>query len=80
MGLKDNFWDMTLWLLRIAALKISITQLKLLADIDILQTIEKEVKEGICHSGLRYAKANNKCLQNYNGDKYLLYLTYWDKK
>lgn len=72
MGLKDNFWDMTL--------KMSIIQLKLLTDIDILQTIEKEVKEGIFYSGFRYAKANNKCIQNYNGDKELLYLTYWDKK
>ena len=55
---------------------MSIIQLKLLTDIDILQTIEKEVKEGIFHSGFRYAKANNKCIQNYNGDKELLYLTY----
>ena len=55
---------------------MSIIQLKLLTDIDILQTIEKEVKEGIFHSGFRHAKANNKCIQNYNGDKELLYLTY----
>ena len=33
---------------------------------------------GICHAIHRYAKANNKYLKDYDKNKELWYLSYWD--
>ena len=40
--------------------------------------IEKEITGGICHAMLRYAKANNKYMKEYDKNKELSNLKYWD--
>ena len=40
--------------------------------------VEKVVKEGRCHSNYRYAKTNNKYMKDYDINKELWYLQYWD--
>ena len=34
----------------------------------MLLIVEKGIRGGICHAIHRYAKANNKCMKNYNKD------------
>ena len=48
-----------------AALKKTKVKLDLLTDINMLLTVEKGIRGGICHSIYRYAKANNKYINNY---------------
>ena len=52
--------------------------LDLLTDIDMLLMVEKAIKGGICHTIYRYAKANNKCMKDYDKNKELPYFQYWD--
>ena len=40
--------------------------------------VEKGIRRGICHSIYRYAKANNKYMKDYDKNKELSYLQYWD--
>ena len=40
--------------------------------------VEKGIGGGICHAVHRYAKANNKYMENYNRNKESLYLQYLD--
>ena len=40
--------------------------------------VEKGFREGICHSISRYAKANNKYMEDYDKNKEPSYLQYWD--
>ena len=49
-----------------AALKKTDVKLDLLTDIDMLLMVEKGMREGICHSIYRYAKANNKHRKDYD--------------
>ena len=44
----------------------------------MLLMIEKGIRRVICHSIYRYAKANNKYMQDYQKNKESLYLQYWD--
>ena len=37
-----------------------------LTDIDILLIVEKGIRGGICHAVHQYAKANNKCMKDYD--------------
>ena len=43
-----------------SALKNTEVGSELLADVDTLLMVEKEIRGGICHAIHRYAKANNK--------------------
>ena len=45
----------------------------------MLLMLEKGIRWGICHSIYRYAKANySKYMRDYDENKELLYLQYWD--
>ena len=39
---------------------------------------EKSTRGGICQSIYRYAKANNKYMKDYDKNKELSYIQYWD--
>ena len=53
-------------------------KLDLLTDIDMLLTVEKGIRGGICHSIHRYAKGNNKYMKDYDKNKESSDLKYWD--
>ena len=40
--------------------------------------LEKGIRGGICHSIYRYAKANNKYMEDYDKNNESLYLKCWD--
>ena len=61
-----------------AVLKKTKLKLILLADIDMLLSVEKGIRWGTCHAIYRYAKANNKYMKDYGKNKKLSYLKYWD--
>ena len=53
-------------------------RLESLTDIDMLLMFEKGIRGGICHAIHRYAKANNKYMNDYNKDEEELFLQYLD--
>ena len=53
-------------------------ELELLNDYDMLLMIEEGIRGGICHAVHRYAKANNKCMKNYDKSKESSYIQYLD--
>ena len=61
-----------------AALKNTKVRLDLLTDVDMLLTVEKDIRGGVCHSIYWYEKANNKYLKDCYKDKESSYLQYWD--
>ena len=44
----------------------------------MLLMVEKGIRGGICHAIQRYSKTNNKYMKNYDKNKELSYLIYWD--
>ena len=52
-----------------AALKKTEVKLELLTDIDMLLTVGKRIRGRICHANHRYAKPNNKYMNDYNKNK-----------
>ena len=60
-----------------AALKRTKVKLDLLTESDML-LVEKGIQGGICRSIYRYAKANNKYTKDYDKNKELSYIKYWD--
>ena len=60
-----------------ACLKKTRVKSELLSNSDMLMMVEKGIRGGIYHAIHRYAKANNKYMQNYNkniASSYLMYL------
>ena len=54
--------------------KITEVRLELLTDVDNLLMVGKGIRGEICHVIHRYAKENNKYMENYNKDNKLLYI------
>ena len=65
-------------LARQAALEKIQVKLHLLTDIDMLLIVEKSIRGGICNAVHRYAKANNKYMEDQDKNKESPYLQYWD--
>ena len=61
-----------------ACLKKTDVKLELLTDPDILRMVEKGIRGGIYRATHRYAKANNKCMKNYDENEKSLFLEYLD--
>ena len=61
-----------------AALKNAKVKLDFSTDIDMLLMEEKGIGGGICYSIYQYPKANDKYMKNYDKNKELSYLQYWD--
>ena len=61
-----------------ACLKKTEVELELLSDFDMLLMVEKGIRGGICHAILRYAKANNKYMKNYDKNEDSSFLEYLD--
>ena len=61
-----------------APLKRAKVELELFTDIDMLLTVEKGIRRGICHSNNRCTDANNKYMKDYDKNKESSYLKYWD--
>ena len=61
-----------------AALKKTIVKLDLLTAMNMLFMVEKDIRGGICHSIYRYAKANNKYMNDYDKNKESSCLQYLD--
>ena len=62
-----------------ACLKKTGIKLELLTNIDMLLTVEKGIRGGICHAIHRYAKANNNYMNNYDKNKESSYIRYLDE-
>ena len=63
-----------------AALKKTKVKLDLLTDTNMLLMVKKGIRGGICRSVYRYAKANNKYTKDYDKNKWLPNLQYWEEK
>ena len=61
-----------------ACLKKTNVKLVLITDYDMLLMVEEGIRGGICHSIHRYAKANNKYMNNYDNSKESSYIQYLD--
>ena len=61
-----------------ACLKKANVKLELITDYDMLLMIENGIRGGICNAIQRYAKANNKYMNDYNKNKESSYIQYLD--
>ena len=61
-----------------ACFKKTNVKLELLTDYDMLLMVEEGIRGGICHSIHRYAKANNKYIENFDENKESSYIQYLD--
>ena len=61
-----------------ACLEKANVELELLTDYDMLLMVEEGIRGAICHAIQRYAKANNKCMNDYDKKKKPSYIQYLD--
>ena len=61
-----------------AYLKKTNIKLELLTDYDMLLMVEEGIRDGICHSIHRLARANNKYMKNYDENEESSYIQYLD--
>ena len=61
-----------------AMLKMTDVKLEKISDIDKYLFIEKGTRGGVSYIAKRYAKANNKCMIDYNLEKPSTFITYLD--
>ena len=61
-----------------ACLKKTRVKLELLTDIHVLLMVEKKIRVGMCQAIHRYAKVNNKYMNNYDKNIESSYLMYLD--
>ena len=61
-----------------AAFKNTKVKIDLLTGPDMLLMIKAGITGGICHSIYEYAKGTNKYIKEYDKNKKLSYLWYWD--
>ena len=61
-----------------AFLKKTNVELELITDYDMLLMIENGIRGGICHAIQRYAKANNKYMNDYKKNRESSYIQYLD--
>ena len=61
-----------------ACLKKTNVELELLTDYDMLLMVEEGIRGGICHAIQRYAKANNKYMNDYDRKMKSSYIQYLD--
>ena len=61
-----------------ACLKKTEVKLELLTNVDMLLMVEKGIRCGICHAIHRYARANNKYMNNYDKNKEPSFVQYLD--
>ena len=61
-----------------ACFKNTEVEVELLANIDMLLMVEKDIRGGICHAIHWYAEANNKYMDSYDKDIESLCLMYLD--
>ena len=61
-----------------AMLKMTGVKLEKITDIDKYLFIEKELREGISYIAKKYAKANNKFINDYDPKKPSTFITYLD--
>ena len=59
-----------------ACLKKTDVELELITDPDMLLMVKKGIRGGICHAILRFTKANNKYMRDYNKDEEESFLKY----
>ena len=77
-GLDPNHFLSAPGLVWQACLKRIKVKLELLTDIDMLLMVEEGIRDGICQAIHRYAKANNKYMNNYDKSFESSYLVYLD--
>ena len=61
-----------------ACFKKTGVELELLTNFDMLLMVEREIRDGICHTINRHAKANNRYMKNYDKNIILFNLMYLD--
>ena len=61
-----------------ASLKKAKVKLDLLSDTDMLLMVENGITREIYHSVYQHAKANKKCMKNYDKNIELSYPQYWN--
>ena len=59
-------------------LKKTEVKLELITDYDMLLMVENEIRGGICQATYKYAKANNKYMNNYDKNIELSYIELLD--